>query len=235
MTGSHRAAYWAAVTLWWLNLSGCASMPSAPPGPCTDLQQEISTLQQQLAAKDAEITRLQAQQQAREREREETTVQAARAEVKLRRFATEADAASRLAEVEVALETLQARPGAGDRPLQALIRPLADMAEDSFKQGEFNAAVERSTQARQLIDMLLANDAASDQGAAPESAFKVAVPLRIKVDTRLRSQPDTRAAVLGVLPATTPVTALGYHGLWLQVQTPDGDTGWISSELVELP
>jgi len=83
--------------------------------------------------------------------------------------------------------------------------------------------------------MQLANEATPDRQDTPESSFQVAIPLRLQVDTRLRSQPDTGADVLAILPAATPVTALGFHGLWLQVQTPNRTTGWVSSKLVMLP
>jgi ribosomal protein S25 len=235
MTGYHRVVLGAVAALWGLGLGGCASWQTETAKPCTEQQEQILRLQELLVEKDSEIARLQAHQQARVRELEETTVQAARAEVKLRRFVTETDVASRLAEVEVALGALQARAGGHGGPLQALAQQLLDKASRAFQQGEHSAAADLSAQSRQLIDMLLANEAVAKLEAAPEASFMVAIPLNIKVDTRLRDQPGTRATILEILSAATPVMALGFHGLWLQVQTPERNTGWVSSELVELP
>lgn len=233
MRSGRRRHGWAVVLLG-LGLGGCASWQASPPSSCTEQQREIARLQQLLADKDSEISRLRTHQEARTRELEETTAQAARAEVKLRRFTTEADAASRLAEVEVALETLRSRPEAGDSPVQALAQQLLDQASAAFRQGEHGETVNLAAQARQLVDMLLAREASAGGDAAPEAAFTVAIPLRIKTDTRLRARPGTHSDILEVLPAATPVTALGHHGLWLQVQTPGQNTGWVSSDLVEL-
>ncbi|MCA1804669.1 MAG: SH3 domain-containing protein [Xanthomonadaceae bacterium] len=218
-----------------LGLSGCASWRAETVTTCTEEQQEIGRLREQLAWKDAEISRLQTHLDARVKEREETTVQAARAEVKLRRFASEAEVASRLAEAEVALQALQARPDAPESPLQGLARQLLDKALAAFQRGEHSEAADFTAQTRQLIDMQLANEAAPDRQAAPKSSFKVAIPLRIQVDARLRSQPGAGADVLAILPAATLVTAVGFHGLWLQVQAPNRATGWVSSKLVMLP
>lgn len=224
--------YWTMFSLGALGLGGCASCRTETVTNCTEEQQEIGRLREQLAWKDAEISRLQAHREARVKELEETTVQAARAEVKLRRVASEAEVASRLAEAEVAL---QARPDGPENPLQGLSRQLLDKALATFQRGEHSEAADLTAQARQLIDMQLANEAAPDRQDTSESSFKVAIPLRIQVDARLRSQPGTSADVLAILPAATPVTAIGFHGLWLQVQTPDRTTGWVSSKLVTLP
>lgn len=226
------AVYWTMFSLVVLGLGGCATSRPETVTNCTEEQQEIGRLREQLAWKDAEISRLQTHREARVKELEQTTVQAARAEVKLRRVASEAEVASRLAEAEVAL---QARPDAPESPLQELARQLLDKALATFQRGEHSEAADLTAQARQLIDMQLTIEAAPDRQAAPESSFKVAIPLRIQVDARLRSQPGTGAGVLAILPAATPVTALGFHGLWLQVQTPNRTTGWVSSELVTLP
>lgn len=232
---SGRRTHWLTVVLLGLGLSGCASRPVSPPNDCTKQTREIARLQQSLAEKDSEIRRLHTHQEARIRELEETNAQAARAEVKLRRFSTEADAASRLAEAEVALQTLRSKPQAGDSPVQALAHQLLDKASAYFRQGEYGEAVNLAVQARQLVDMLLARHALAGGDASPAAAFRVAIPLRIKTDTRLRAQPGTHADTIEVLPPATPVVALGRYGLWLQIQAPERNTGWVSSELVELP
>lgn len=227
-----RSLYWV-LALWTLSLGGCASWQATGVDACAEQEDEIRRLRQSLAEMDAEIRRLRAHEQARGKELEETTVQAARAEVKLRRFTTEADAASRLAEVEVAMESLRSMPGVEGGPLQTLAQQLLDKAAAAFKQGEHGETMNLSAQARQLIDMQLANVAPAAASASSETVFKVAIPLGIRVDTHLRARPGVRATSLGILPAATQVMAIGYQGLWLQVQGPERNTGWVSSELVE--
>jgi len=49
----------------------------------------------------------------------------------------------------------------------------------------------------------------------------------------LRSSPSPRARVLGSYARSTEVVIVGEQGGWLEVQTPDGRTGWMSGKFVE--
>jgi hypothetical protein len=224
-------------------MAGCAiRQPEPEPEPepvplpesCKEQQRLIIRMQQVLAEKEAEISSLRAHQQNQKKELKEITSQAVRAEVKLRRIATETDVASHLAEVEMAMEALQSTLGTeSEVPLQMLAQQLLDAASDSFNQGEYSVAADLTVQAEQLIDMLMDNHSVSDIRAAPEAPFKIAIPLRIKVDSHLRRQPHTSAAVLGVLQKSTLVVARAYQGQWLRVQCEDGKSGWVLGELLE--
>lgn len=197
-------------------------------------QGEIDRLTHELALKEAQIQRLRSRQQDQVKALEATASEAARAEVKLRRFATEADVASRLAEVEVAMEGLRARLGPErEDPLQAIAQGLLDTASSAFRDGQFSRAVELAAQAEELIAMRLHTDAAPDIQAPPEVPFKVAIPLKTRTDARLRQQPNLDAAILDVLRETTPVTVRAYQGTWLRVQTEAGASGWIYGGLLE--
>ena len=196
----------------------------------------IMHLLQVLSEKEAVISQLRAHQQSQVKELKETTSQAARAEIKLRRFATEADVASQLAEVEVAMEVLRSTLGAERKAsLQLLAQRLLDAATASFKQDEYSIAADLVAQAEQFIAMLMDNHSVAATQATSEIPFKVAIPLKIKVDSHLRRQPNNSAAVLDVLQKTTPVVARAYQGQWLHVQTEVGDSGWVMAELLEAP
>lgn len=198
-------------------------------------QRMIVHLLQVLAEKDQEIITLRARQRDQVKELEESTNEAARAEVKLRRFATEADVASHLAEVEVAMETLRATLGAERKAtLQKLAQQLLDSASTAFEQGDYSVAADLVAQAEQFIEMLMDNTV-SDTRTASEVSFKVSIPLKAKTDSHLRRHPDVSAAVLDVLEKRTPVVARAYRGPWLHVQTEVGDTGWVLTELLEAP
>ncbi len=231
-----RVTRWATFTLWGLAITGCTIWQPGPlpPTPYEEQQSEIIRLQQLLADKELEISKLRAHQQDRVKELKETTNQAVRAEIKLRRFATEADVASRLAEVEVSMEVLQSRLGTErETPLQGLAQQLLETASASFKRSEYSAAADHAAQAEQLIDMLMDNQSLPGLREVPESPFKVSIPLKIKIDSNLRRKPHTRATVLNVLQKTTPVVARAYQGQWLLVQTENGNSGWVLSKLLE--
>jgi len=244
-------ARWFALMICSLMMAGCALQPSSrlavfPPPPIAtseplpmsfeEQQQMIMHLLQVLSQKEGEISQLRAHQQSQVKELKETTSQAARAEIKLRRFATEADVASQLAEVEVAMGILRSTLGTERKAsLQLLAQRLLDTATTSFKQGKYSIAADLVAQAEQFIAMLMDNHSTTAMEVTSEVPFKVAIPLKVKVDSHLRHRPNSNAAVLDILHKTTPVIARAYQGQWLYVQTDVGDSGWVMIELLEAP
>jgi len=245
------AARWLILPLWGLTIAGCAIQqappaiqPPAPPVPSSEplpmtfeeQQRMIMHLLQVLAEKEAEISDLRTHQQDQVKELKESTSEAARAEDKLRRFANQAEVASHLAEVEIAMESLRATLGAERKAsLQGLAQRLLDDASNAFKQGDYSTAANLVAQAEQFIEMLMDNHSMSDARALSEIPFKVSIPLKIKVDSHLRRQPNSSAVALEVLEKTTSVVARSYHGPWLHVQTEVGQSGWVLAELLEAP
>lgn len=232
-------------------MAGCTTWQAAPLPPIhydeqqrqieeqqrqvQEQQRQITRLQQSLADKQAEINHLRTHQQDQVKELKETTTQAARAEVKLRRFATEADVASLLVEVEMAMEALVSALGTErEVPLQLLAQRLLDASSAAFKRdNKYSVAADLAAQAEQLINLLMNNLAPPNTRAAPEVPLKITIPLKIKVDSNLRRQPNTSAVVLGVLPKATPVVARAAQGQWLRVQTEDGNSGWVFGNFLE--
>ncbi len=212
-------------------------IPSQAPSPMSfdEQQQMIMHLLRVLSEKEAEISTLRAHQQSQTEELKETSSQVARAEVKLRRFASEAEVASHLAEVEVAMEVLRATLGIEHKAsLQQLAQRLLDSALTAFQQDEYRVAADLVAQAEQFIAMLMDNSIASTE-AASEVAFSIAIPLSVKADSHLRGQPDITAAKLHLLKKKVPVVARAYQGQWLYVESEVGDAGWIMVELLEAP
>lgn len=225
--------------LAWV-LSGCALLqPPAPPAPvvCDQQDREIVRLQQTLAEKDSEIQQLHAQQHVQAKELKETTGEVARAEVKLRRLATQADAASQLAEVEVALHGMQAEAQPRRAAAQlAQAQHILDAGAASFAQGDYGAAVELAAQSQEIIDMVAGRRKAAPAARdAVDVPFQVPVALRARIDCNLRAHPGRMATVLGVVRQGTPVQAHAYRGEWLRVRTEDGRAGWVFGPLLEAP
>jgi predicted GNAT family N-acyltransferase len=228
------------VVLLGLNMMGCAlrnpkPVTATPPESCRVQQSEIERLQQLLAEKEALILSQQAHQQDQARELQATTNQAARAQVKLSRLATQPDTASTLAEVEVAMETLKsATTTAPQQAIQAQAQRLLDAANDAYAKSDFATAVDRATQSREMIDMVKGHS--TDHASSTHQVtvtFQVPLPLRTRIDCNLRQLPRGNAAILSVLKKDSAFMALAYRGDWLRIQTEDGQTGWVSSTLVE--
>lgn len=226
------------VSVW--AVSGCALLqPFMPPASvdCAPQDREIARLQQTLAEKGAEIESLLAQQNVQAEALTQSTGEVARAGVKLRRLATQADAASHLAEVEVALQGLWAqthRPRAAAQLVQA--QRILDAGAVSFEQGDYGTAVEFAAQSQEIIGMVTGRRgtalAARD---AVEVPFQIPVALRTRIDSNLRAQPGRAASVLGIVPEGAPLQAQAYRGEWLRVRTAEGLTGWVFGPLLEAP
>src|SRR4051812_26524354 len=164
----HRSAFQrTALALAAMVLGACATPPppeppmvpapivvAAPPEPvcvlCMDQSQEIARLRQELTARETELRDLRSSQRDQGKAIQESTREVTRAKAKLRRLATQADAASYIAEVEVALSAYR-KPPANAPPLVALAQAVLDSTAQPFTRGDYATAMDRAAPAEQLV------------------------------------------------------------------------------------
>ena len=187
--------------------------------------------------REAELRELRARERDQSKALQASVQQATRAKAKLRRLATQADAASSIAEVEVALDRLRAAPGSDARAASiAVPQRIIESAATPFTQGDYDTAMDRAAQAEQLVAMLQQPHASAKTATrGPEVPFDLGVALRVIEDSNLRRQPRRTAPVHAVLPRGTMVIARGYRGSWLRVDAGNGETGWVHRSLVDAP
>lgn len=238
----------AAVWLLGSALSGCVTPPLAvaPPAPvfapletavreptcpsCEAQNREVARLSQDLANREAELRDLRSSQRDKVKELQESTREATRARVRLRRLATQADAASYVAEVEVAMAALQASLGA--RSTVALLVLAKDILESTaapYALGDYGGAMDRAAQAEQLIVLVAQFQlrSASRRRVPGEVPLQESIPLKVTMDSNLRRQPLGKATVVGVLKKDGTLVAHAYKGNWMRVETEDGRSGWV--------
>jgi hypothetical protein len=249
--GSHRPTIgprlWAVVWVLSSALSGCVTPPAVPPPTpvpvpreatvraptcpsCEEQTHEIARLRQDLANREAELRDLRANQRDQIKVLQESTREVTRAKVRLHRLATQADAASYIAEVEVALESLRSSLGTTSKvPLIVLAKGILESSNAPFAQGEYGAAMDRAAQAEQLIVLVADNRLPSGSPARVprEVPLQVAIPLKVTIDSKMRRQPLGKAPVVGVLKKDSLLVAHAYKGGWMQVATEDGRSGWV--------
>jgi hypothetical protein len=233
-------------------LSGCATPPPVePPMPapveaapmptcpsCDEQTREIARLRQELATRDAEVRDLRSNQRDQAKVLQESTREVTRAKVKLRRLATQADAASYIAEVEVALESLRSSVGTTTTvPMMALARDILESTTAPFAQGQYGVAMDRAAQAEQLIAAVAENQtrAGKRPRVAGEVPLQAAITLKSTVDSNLRREPSAKASIVGVLKENSAVVAHAYKGTWLYVETDGGRSGWVNQAHVGVP
>jgi hypothetical protein len=197
---------------------------------CEVQTREIARLRQDLANRDAELHDLRSSQRDQVKVLQESRLEVTRAKVKLRRLATQADAASYIAEVEVALESLRSSLSATSTvPLMVVAQGILESTAAPFAQGDYGVAMDRATQAEELIALVADNRVrpSSSPRAPREVLLQVSIPLTVTVDSKLRRQALGKAPVVGVLKKGTPLVAHAYRGTWMQVETEDGRSGWV--------
>jgi hypothetical protein len=251
--GSHRSTnaprLWAVVWLLSATVCGCVTPPpAAPPLPmsvpvplettvrgsvcstCEEQTREIARLRQDLANREMELLDLRSHQRDQVKVLQESTRELTRTKVRLRRLATQADAASYIAEVEVALASLRSSLGATKSvPLLDTAQGILASTAAPFAQGDYGVAMDGAAQAEQLID-LVADDQTrrvSRRRVPSEVALQIAIPMKVTIDSTLRRKPSSKAPVAGVLKKETRLVAYAYWGQWMQVNTEEGRSGWV--------
>lgn len=229
-------------------LQGCVATPPAPPPAapmptpieaavrsptcpsCEGQTREIARLKQELATREAELRDLRSSQRDQVKVLQESTREVTRAKVRLRRLATQADAASYIAEVEVAMATLRSSLGAkATPPLMMLAQAILASTAAPFAQGNYGAAMESAAQAEQLLALVAHYEVrpGSRDRVPGEVPLQLAIPLKVNVDSPLRRQPLARSPVVDSVKKDVLVVARAYKGPWMQVETDDGRAGWV--------
>lgn len=182
---STRIASWALVAVLSFAAGGCATAPPgpaasvqpkaaaspAPCSPCVEQTREIERLRQDIASRDAEVRELRSNQVVQVKVLQESKREATRAKVKLRRLATRADAASYIAEVEVAMDSLRSSlPAKSNIREVAAAQRLLESTATPFEHGDYGAAMDRAAEAEQLIAHAADSHARQQLRATPRIA-----------------------------------------------------------------
>jgi hypothetical protein len=192
-----------------------------------DLEDRLARLHLSLLEKDAQIKLLTQKLDA-------AILEVVRALAKLRSLESRAEAASNLAETEIALRLAErdsaGRPRAPDT-IQA--EQLLAVAGQEFKKENYGGALYLTTQAKSLLK--------SGPGRTPgdslpkvegEVLFSLPLALRIQGGGSAHEGPGSSFKVAFPVSEGMPVTGHSYKGMWVRVKADDGRSGWIYYSLV---
>ncbi len=221
--------------------------PAAPPPPIVDTVLVVDTVRIETeSAAEAQLEDQVARLQIRLLERDvqlqgvQELLAAARQEVvrnmaKLQSQASRAEAASGMAEAEIALEavgrTLSGRELAEFSQAESLIEESAT----EFNAENYGGALYLATQARTLArsgQSRLRSGAAGASLRAGESLFALPVPLRTVSRSNVRGGPGINFEVLFTLDGSTPLVGQSYTSQWVHVVDDEGREGWVFHTLV---
>jgi Bacterial SH3 domain len=224
-----------------LPLLGCAGKQAeSAPAPAA-ARRQARALAAARAEQDRRIARLELTVLERNAQVEELQVrldeareEVVRAMAKLQTLASRAEAASGMAEAEVALQPLRMRSAQQTAPEAAQATRLLREASAEFNQENYGGALYLANQAKALAaagtGRLSARERTSDRPG--EKPFAVPIPLRAVGSGNVREGPGTAAPVAFAVEGGDSLTGYSYVEDWIRISDDMGRGGWIFRKLI---
>ena len=238
----HLASTGVLILILGLPLSGCAGKSAATtPAPATASRPTVQVQQAAKAEQDRRLSRLElallektAQVEELQAQLDEAREEVVRAMAKLQTLASRAEAASGIAEAEVALQPLKARTAQQAAPEATQATRLLHEASTEFSQENYGGALYLATQAKALAaagtGRLSARDRTADRPG--EKPFAVPVPLKAIGSGNVREAPGTTAPVAFAVEGGDSLTGYSYLEDWVRISDDMGRGGWIFRKLI---
>ncbi len=191
-----------------------------------ELEQQVNRLEMQLLGKDAQMQELQSRL-------DDARLDVVRTMAKLQSVSTRAEAASAMAEAELAVTSLKKSPGGQTNPEAIAATALLQQSTDVFNKQNFGGAVYLANQAKEIAGTGKGRLAAGDRTVRTgEVQFAAPVPLVTTSRGNLREGPGTRFTVLVTVDGGSGLTGYSYVDDWVRVRDETGRSGWIFSNIV---
>ena len=186
-----------------------------------ELERQVTQLEIQLMERDARIENLDARLEQALREVVATMA-------KLRSIATRAEAASAMAEADVALKSI----GDSGRNSSDLKQAawLMQQSTEEFQRKNYGGALYLANQAKTAARLRSAGRI--EQTRPGEVAFAAPVRLRASMQANVRAGPGMNFPVAFVAESGSPLSGLASSGEWVRVKSDDGNEGWVFGSLV---
>lgn len=229
--------------------AACASKPASPPveGAAPARPPSTRVVRETVTVRDPELERRLSRSELRVMEKEaqvaelQTRLEDARDEVvrtmaKLQTLASRAEAASAMAEADVALQSLRNAEGARQLPELAQVTKFVQQSTAEFNKQNYGGALYLADQAKTTATAARAR-LSSGARALRSGETQFAVPVRLKVGSRgnVREGPGTSFAVVFAVESGNALTGFSYTDEWVRVIDDAGRGGWIFRALVTRP
>ena len=203
--------------------------PSAPPPQVVvtrdpELDQKLARTELQLLEKEAQLSELQARL-------DDARQEVVRAMAKQQSLASRAEAASGMAEAEIALQSLRNSAGAQGVPE---VTRLIKLSNAEFEKQNYAGALYLASQAKGAAFAARGQFVSVDRGPVREGeqAFASALPLQTTKRANVREGPGSEFRILFTLPAGAAVTGYSHAAEWVRVADESGRDGWIYQSLI---
>lgn len=212
--------------------SACSTDEIGPSGgdELRSLRARVDAQQVELLASRAEADALRHRLHDQQAALEEAIQEVVRARAKQRSVESRAQAATEIAEAEIALERLTATTRATPEAAQA--RKLLEGASAEFDAENFGGALYLATQSKSRIRLAGARAPRTESGVEGETAFGAPISLEVVRRANVRRGPGTDHPVLRTLDAGARLTGHAAKGSWIRTTDETDASGWIHRSLV---
>jgi len=200
-----------------------------------ELEDRAIKTQLALLERDMRIQDLEQRLQSQQRMIDETIAEVVRAKAKLMSVESRAEAASQMAEAEIALSALADLAGGNESEAYTSASQMIASSTTEFEKENYGGAMFLASQAKTLISLeqLRLQDRVEIETSAGERAFSAPLPLQVVTNSNVREGPGLDFRILATIDRGTPVTGYSYKGKWVQVSLEDGRRGWVFQTLVD--
>jgi hypothetical protein len=223
-----------------LSITACAAKKpeaAAPPVPRrapalsqpsrAELDRRIARLELALLEKEAQVEDLQARL-------DDTRQEVVRAMAKLQTLATRAEAASGMAEAELALQPLKSVSGQPSAPEASQARRLLQESSSEFEKENYGGALYLANQAKTTAaagrGRLTVGERVTERPG--ETPFNIPIPLKAVSGGNVREGPGLNAKVSFAVQPGDALTGYSYVDEWIRISDDEGRGGWIFRSLI---
>ncbi|HET6371104.1 MAG TPA: SH3 domain-containing protein, partial [Nitrospiria bacterium] len=193
-----------------------------------ELEEKLASYQLLLLEKEAQAKEL-------DKKLDEATLEVVRTKAKLRSLESKAEAASTLAEGEIALKALKSNAVGFEKDSEVLqAEDLLKASNQELKKENYGGALYLATRAKAIIKE--GQERSRDREKTPIMKGEVtfAIPLRLQMvnNGNIRESPGLDSKVLFTLREGSTIVGYSYRGLWVRVRTEGGRGGWVYYSLI---
>ena len=199
------------------------------------LEKQVAETQLRELEKEALAKRLQQQQENLQAQFKGAIEEVVSAKSKLRSLESKAEAASNMAETEIALKNIKMEyPGAETDSGIIQASHMLSMSSKEFEKENFGGALYLAVQASSVINSAKGRLVVRKPGALQPGEVPFALPLDLSVIkvSNMRKGPGAQYPVVATLQPNTPVTGFARKGDWVRITDENGLSGWIYQSLV---
>ncbi|MFQ5988403.1 MAG: SH3 domain-containing protein [Candidatus Methylomirabilales bacterium] len=189
-------------------------------------ERNIAKLKLTLVEKETQIKELQ-------QKYDDTVQEVVRAKAKLHSLESKAEAASTIAEAEIALKALRTA-GHTDGPEVIQAEHLLQMSAQEFKKHNYGGALYLASQAKGLVNIGRGRLMGGEKipMVSGEVLFALPLPLQVLAKSNVREGPGLDFEVLFTLEKGTRLFGHSHKDEWVRVKDKNGRDGWIYQTLV---